>query len=111
MIIEVQHSTGKAGIREFGKWKGQGNGDTLVIASQEYPPGTLLFVGFVAPVPTDLSPGPKTWDGVLRFDEGESIEACRFPFGKYVNVRRSKPFVDSTPNDPLTDPEDTDGET
>lgn len=111
MIIEVQHSTGKAGIREFGKWKGQGNGDTLVIASQEYPPGTLLFLGFVAPVPEDLSPGEKLWNGALRFEEGDSIEARRRPFGKYVNVRRSKPFIDSTPGDPPTDPTDLDGET
>ncbi len=111
MIIEVEHSTGKEGIREFGKWKGQGNGDTLVIASQEYPPGTLLFLGFVAPPPADLSPGKKTWDGALRFEPGESTEACRRPFGKYVNVRRSKPFIDSQPSDPPTDPEDMDGKT
>jgi hypothetical protein len=110
-MIEVQHSTDKAGIREFGKWKGLGNGDLLIIDSHEHKPGTLVFLGFVAPPPADLSPGEKTWDGALRFELGESGEAYRRPFGKYVNVRRSKPFIDSTPHDPPTDPEDMDGET
>ena len=110
-MIEIECATGKEGIQELGKRKGLGNGDTLVIASREYEPGTLLFLGFVAPVPADLNARPLTWNGVLRFEEGESMEACRFAFGKYVNVRRSKPFIDSTPSDPPTDPEDMDGET
>ncbi len=111
MIIEVQHSTDKEGIVALGKFKGLGNGDELVIDSREYEPGTLIFLGFVAPPPTDQGPGQKTWHGVLRFEPGESGEAYRRAFGEYVNVRRSKPFIDSTPNDPPTDPADLDGET
>ena len=96
-MIEVQHSTGKAGIQEFGKWKGQGNGDPLTIGGKTYPPGKLIFLGFVAPPPEDLSATPMAWKGVLRFEPGESIEACRRPFGQYVNVKRSKPYIDSAP--------------
>lgn len=95
-MIEVQHSTGKKGIVAFGKLKGLGNGDMLVIDSHDYEPGTLIFLGFVAPPPADLSPGEKTWDGVLRFEEGESIEACRAPFKRYLNppMHRSKPGIE-----------------
>lgn len=109
-MIEVPHSTGKEGIVALGKFKGLGNGDRVVIDSHEYEPGTLIFLGFVAPPPTDLSPGEKTWRGVLRFEPGESGEAYRRAFGKYVNVRRSKPFIDSKASDPATDPKDLDGE-
>lgn len=100
-MIEVQHATGKAGIRALGKLKGLGNGDTLTIDSRDFEPGSLVFLGFVAPPPADLSPGEKTWHGVLRFAEapGEDevpAEAYRAPFKKYLKppARRSKPGIE-----------------
>lgn len=112
MRIEVPHSTGKPGIRAFSELKGKGNADPLNIDGRDYLPGSLVFRGFVAPPPADLSPGEKTWDGVLRFELGVSTSEARASFNEFVGVRRSKPFIDSTPNDPPTVPEEeTDGET
>jgi hypothetical protein len=90
-IVDVEHSTSKPGIRELGALKGKGNRDALVIASQTYAPGKLVFLGFVAPPPADLSPGEKIWDGVLRFEAGESAAAERCDFGVYVNAVCSDP--------------------
>ena len=90
LTVAVEHATSKAGIRELGQLKGKGNGDTLAIASRTYKPGELVFLGFVAPPPADLSPGEKTWNGVLRFKVGESVAADRCDFGQYVNVADPK---------------------
>ncbi len=79
-ILAVAHVTGKAGVRELGLLRGKGNFGAMEIASVTYPPGSLVFLGFVAPVPTDLSPGEKTWEGVLRFKAGKSTVEDRHDF-------------------------------
>ena len=70
-ILTVAHATSKAGVRELGLLKGKGNLTAMGIAAATYKPGELVFLGFVAPVPADLSPGEKTWEGVLRFNQEE----------------------------------------
>lgn len=89
-MIEIKHSTSKSGIRSLGLLKGKGNADTVMIGERAFEPGTLVFVGFVAPVPADLSPGPKTWHGVLRFREAETAHTQRAPMA-HLLVSTPKP--------------------
>ena len=83
-IVEIPYVTGKAGIDASGLLKGKGNSDSLTIAAKTYTPGTLVFLGFVAPPPPDLSPGDKLWHGVLRFQAGKSEVEDRFGFAEFV---------------------------
>lgn len=82
-MIEIPYETNKAGIRPLGALKGYGNGDTLTFHKYMWCPGSVIFLGFVAPPPTNKT-GPKVWRGILHFDLAESAEAFRKPMAAII---------------------------
>lgn len=89
-MIEIPYSTDKAGITATAELKGFTNADTLTLGKVSHLPGTLMFVGFVAPPPVDPQPGPKRWDGVLRFETATNDQIKRKPMTKLFATHDAK---------------------